>query len=169
MTIKDHLKAFWRRYMGGGLISLAIAAIWAVQPNVPVVSSPVVRWVDNVNIELVNDYAITTRQFIITERAGFRSDGASEPRATWTALGLQPFSGATIEASLAHDGLYAGELLPRAECDLIFRELLFKAGVESNKTEIMYQSVSRAGEVVWKRHTTESVSQARELVHVDLR
>lgn len=166
MSIKDHLKAFWRRYFGGGLVGLAIAAIWAVQPNVPVVSSPVVRWVDNLNIELVNDFVITTRQYIITEKAGYRSDGASEPRATWTALGMQPFSGASIEASLAHDGLYQGELLPRAECDLVFRELLFKAGVESNKCEIMYQAVDRAGKVVWGKHTPSSIAAARQLVSV---
>jgi len=162
----DHLKAFWRRYLGGGLLSLALAAIIHLQPNVPVVNSPVVRWVDNLNIELVNDFVITTRQYIITEKAGYRSDGASEPRATWTALGMQPFSGASIEASLAHDGLYQGELLPRAECDLVFRELLFKAEVESNKCEIMYQAVSRAGGVVWSRHTQESIRRARELVSI---
>ena len=166
MTLKDHLKAFWRRYFSGGLVGLAIAAIVSVQVNQPVQNSPVVRWVDNLNIELVNDFVITTRQYVIYEKAGFRSDGASEPRASWTALGMQPFSGASIEASLAHDGLYQGELLPRAECDLIFRELLFKAGVESNKTEIMYQAVSRAGGVVWSRHTPESIRRAREFVSV---
>ena len=168
MTIREHLKAWWQNYVSGGLI-LALAAIVHSQMNVPVVNSPVVKWVDNVNIELVNDFVITTRQYIITERAGLRSDGASIPRAAWTALGLQPFSGSTIEASLAHDGLYQGQLLPRATCDLIFRELLFKAGVESNKCEIMYAAVDRAGSIVWARHTMESIKAARSRVSVQAR
>jgi hypothetical protein len=166
MTLKDHFKTFWRRYCGGGLIGLMIAAIIHSQPNVPVENSPVVQWVDNQTITLVKDYVVTTEHYIITERAGFQSDGASEPKEAWTALGLHPFSGATIEASLAHDGLYSAELLPRAECDLVFRELLFKAGVESNKVEIMYQAVVRAGGVVWGRHTAETIAKARILVSV---
>lgn len=159
-----HLKEFWQRYFGYGIFAVIIGAMVTSQPNVTVSISPVVKWVSNTEIELVQPYSITTADWIVDFKQGFQSDGASEPRATWTALGLTPFSGASIDASLTHDGLTRAELLARTECNLIFRELLLKNGVVSNKAEAMYQAVERAGAMVWSKHTDATVQEARKFV-----
>jgi hypothetical protein len=166
MRFKDHLRAFWRRYCGGGILGIVLAAIVAVQPDVPVLQSPVVKWHSNTDIELFQPYAVTTTAGIVTMDTGFRSDGASEPPAAWTALGLHPFSGATIRAALTHDAMTRAELRDAETCNRVFYEILMQDGVEPNKALCMHEAVCRASDAVWARHTTESVSEALRYVTI---
>lgn len=162
----NHIKEYWHRYVGGSAAAF-IAAILISQMNTAVPNSPVVKWVSNTTVELVQPFVSTSGIYIIHEEIGFQSDGASEPIATWTALGLNPFSGASIEASFDHDGLYEAELLPRDTCDLIFKERLLANGVAEEKANAMYLAVHAGGAAVWARHTTQSVAEARKLVHLE--
>jgi hypothetical protein len=166
MKLKDHLKAFWRRYVGGGLLGIVVAAIMATQPDVPVLQSPVVKWRSNTDIELLQPYAVTTTAGIVTMAEGFRSDGASEPPAAWTVLGLHPFSGATIRAALTHDAMIRAELRDAETCNRVFYEILIQDGVQADKALCMYEAVCRASDAVWARHTTESVSEALRYVTI---
>lgn len=168
MTVFDHIRDYWRRYVvtTTGLIAIALAAICTHQPNVPVVNSPQFRFISNTEIALTARYAVTTTAGVVEMDAGFICDGASEPPATWSLLGLQPFSGASIRAALVHDALYRGELVSREVADRVFHELLLADGVEPHKARAMFEAVDRAGGVVWQRHTPQSIAAARELVRI---
>ena len=160
----DHLKQWWKQYCGGGLLAMILAAMMTVQHNTPVTNSPVLVWTNNTTAIVKEAYTSDAGDYLVVIQPGFATDGASEPRVTWTALGLTPFSGASLRASVTHDALYAGELVSRGEADLVFRDILYKEQCESNKVVVMYEAVSRAGGFVWAMHTKESVAQARKFV-----
>ena len=97
--------------------------------------------------------------------AGFASDGASIPRLLWPFVGPR-YAPRTFPAALAHDALYASELLPRRACDDEFRRLLILTGVGRGKARAYWCGVRAFGWAVWMRHTLTSVTAARLLVDV---
>jgi hypothetical protein len=96
-------------------------------------------------------------------KKGFVSDGASIPRFFWRAT-YYPTHHRIIVAALAHDALYASEMLPRETADWIFLLILEAYGVPWLKRNEMYSAVRLRGGSVWKKHTIQSVEAARELV-----
>lgn len=98
-------------------------------------------------------------------REGFRFDGFSVPRVFhWF---QSPFTGKGTVAALAHDALYASELVPRLEADLIFRELLKMYGESVLKRTVLYQAVRRFGWYAWNSHDAGQVEIARDLVYIE--
>ena len=102
----------------------------------------------------------------LTVKAGFDFDGVSVPRAFWSST-YHPFHHRTIAAGLGHDALYASELLPRAEADAIFRDLLADWGVSWYTRNKMWIAVRVAGGGVWAQHDPEEVEYYRTLVTLE--
>lgn len=102
----------------------------------------------------------------LTVKSGFDFDGVSVPRAFWSST-YHPFHHRTIAAGLAHDALYASELLPRAEADAIFRDLLANWGVSWYTRNKMWIAVRVAGGGVWAQHDPDEVEYYRTLVTLE--
>jgi hypothetical protein len=97
---------------------------------------------------------------------GFHTDGTSIPEAFWTVMNLSPFSMPVLLAAIGHDGLYEAQLTDRATCD----EMLYKWGLMANvsqaKMNVVWDAVRVGGGVVWGKHTTASISYARNWVQL---
>lgn len=168
MTGRESALQRCRRWAFGtiGMIWVALAAVWYVQPDVPVLYSPEVRWVSQTEIEVAAPYYVTNSVGVVEILPGFRFDGCSIPKQMWSALGLHPLSGASLRAGLLHDACVRGELYGPSVCNLLFREILLADGVEEHKVEAMYKAVVLATKDVWDRHTAASINAAREKVRI---
>lgn len=116
--------------------------------------------------EVEEDYSILLsrgRKLLI--KKGFRMDGASIPRMFWRVVG-HPFQLPLLPCALAHDGLYAAELLPRGECDWEFLSLQELAGIGWAKRNTIYSAVRAGGVFVWGKHTPASISEARRFCSI---
>ncbi len=102
---------------------------------------------------------------VLVVRAGFRSDGASIPRPLWPLVGPR-FAARTFPAALAHDALYAGELVPREMADAEFHRLLRFTGVGRVKARAYWIAVRSFGWLVWRSHTRGGIALARRWVSV---
>ena len=98
-------------------------------------------------------------------RRDFGTDGTSIPRWAWTLIG-SPLGKALLRHALAHDALYAAELMSRKECDLFLFDSMALAGVPLVKRNAIYAAVRIGGAAVWKLHTDESVAEARSKVRL---
>lgn len=96
----------------------------------------------------------------------FISDGASIPRLLWSAVGPR-FSADTFPAALAHDCLYASELVSREQADREFHRLLRAHGVCRFRAWLYLRAVRNCGGRVWRRHTPETIAAARLLVRIE--
>ena len=100
-------------------------------------------------------------------RAGFITNGANIPRFLWRIVG-NPFDPDTMAPVVAHDALYAAEVLCRERCDLEFRLLMERNGKEAQrKARMFYLAVRWFGGFVWSRHTRRSIEHARRLVQLE--
>lgn len=166
--MKDWIKRQWRRCVAGaGIVAVAIAAIFATQPDVPVVQSPEFRIISNTQFRLTSDYAVTTSVGVVRMSAGFVSDGASIPDRLWSLLGLHPWSGCVLRAALVHDALVRGELCSMEDANWVFYQLLREDGCQVDKAATMYNAVRAAGPAVWERHTAASIAEARLFVRLE--
>ncbi|UDQ96805.1 DUF1353 domain-containing protein [Lentisphaerota bacterium WC36G] len=102
----------------------------------------------------------------ITILRGFLFDGASIPQFFWSTTG-SPFDFRFLIAALIHDALYASESLARKEADQIFRLLLKFYKVDIYTRNKMYLAVRIGGGKVWKNHTQESITEARQFIKIE--
>lgn len=131
-------------------------------------NGPVIQIVKGSRCRIMALYVVTLENdAMLTVRAGFSFDGASIPRVFWRLIG-HPFEMPLLIGATAHDALYSGELLPRADCDRIFRELMRRAGIGRIKRNAVWLAVRAAGWAVWRRHTADSVAEARRLVTLEV-
>jgi hypothetical protein len=79
---------------------------------------------------------------VIPVPAGAKSDGASTPSALW--ITLPPF-GAYWRAAFLHDHLYRETMLPKEECDDIFKEAMESLGVRWDDLNTLYEGVHLFG------------------------
>lgn len=93
---------------------------------------------------------------------GYRTDGASIPRAFWRLIG-HPMQMPLLIPALVHDGLYSGELCTRAEADTAFLDLMKKVGILWAKRNAVYPAVRVGGWNVWRKHTAKSIAKSRAL------
>lgn len=113
---------------------------------------------------LVNERAMLIKRLFVT-------DGASIPRFAWHIVG-HPFSKNLLPHCLGHDALYAGELMPRKECDdWMFDSMAialhhFPLGVSVRVRNEMWAAVRAGGWYVWNRHTTATVEAAKKQVRL---
>lgn len=97
--------------------------------------------------------------------AGFKSDGASIPKPLQSFVSPR-YEARTFPAALAHDALYAGELVDRHIADREFYRLLKRMGVNEVKARIYYTASRVYGRVAYRKHTPESVENARKLCRI---
>jgi hypothetical protein len=81
-------------------------------------------------------------------------DGASIPRAAWSAVG-HPFDARYLPAAVIHDALYQQQVTTRARADAVFREALRANGVNRVRATTMWLAVRVGGAGGWnaKRET----------------
>jgi len=91
---------------------------------------------------------------IILIRAGFETDMASIPRALWNLY--PPFDPEYRAATIVHDGIYAAELLTRAEADWALLEAMQAQGSSWWTRNVFWSMVRTFGGAVWAEHTDES-------------
>ena len=94
---------------------------------------------------------------------GFWTDGVSVPELLWTVSGISPFSMPELCWALPHDIAYSAELFTREICDDYLFEWAIMAGTGRIKRNMAYRAVKRFGGFVWKKHTKESVENARKV------
>lgn len=92
-------------------------------------------------------------------RRGFETDGASVPRLFWRMIG-HPFMGDLLPHALPHDGLYAAELMSRADCDAWFLESMAAGGLNVARRNAIWAAVRVGGGAVWAGHDRKSVEHA---------
>lgn len=155
-----------RRLSFIGAILIGIAAIFCRQPDVPVLQSPDFRYVSSTEIVLTAGYAVTSTVDVVEFEPGFRSDGMSIPRAATTPLGLNPFSGCAINASLYHDACYRGHLMPRDRADLGFYVIAIRDGMAPAKARAAYQALRDFGAKAYDAATPESIANSRRFVRL---
>lgn len=116
--------------------------------------------------KLVQPYELLVPGLIhISIKQGFLYDGLSNPRFLWRVLG-HPWQSETEASALVHDALYQTELLPRAQADNIFYQLMIIDEVAKAKAVSYYTGVKSGGWAVWMRHDKDGIRMAREYVTV---
>jgi len=107
---------------------------------------------------------------ILIHRA-FYTDGASVPAFAWRTIG-HPFEKSLLPHCLGHDALYAGELMPRKDCDEWMHESMVQASawfpltVPKWKIDAMYYAVRAGGWYVWNQHTPTGIAASRKKVEL---
>ena len=94
--------------------------------------------------------------------AGFTWDGASVPRAAWSALGYTPFHPRLMRGSCVHDDLYGRRIGTRRDADSMFRRLIIEDGVTSMEARSMYAAVRQFGIHTWRDAEDEQMQHERE-------
>ncbi len=112
---------------------------------------------------LLDDLVYENNALIITVKSGFWFDAISIPKIFWTLID-SPFTGKAVRAATIHDGLYASQALPRADCDKIFLECMKCDGVSYFKRYAMYQAVRLGGRKAYEN--TEDLEHYKNLVKV---
>ena len=126
-------------------------------------NAPIIQGITNDKWVLRTDYVCAFKGKIVTIREGFETDGASTPNTPMIRWIIgHPFSLPLLPCALVHDALYAGELLPRNECDWLFLELMKRAKINWVKRNLVWSAVRAGGGIVWARHTIDSVLKARK-------
>jgi Protein of unknown function (DUF1353) len=101
-------------------------------------------------------------------KPGYCTDGASTGAAQY--LGFNPFDPSTMAPALCHDALYEGELFghddgARTAADNEFYALLKLNGQHSASVAwLYYKAVRWFGGFVWRRHSLQSITDARRFV-----
>jgi hypothetical protein len=125
--------------------------------------APALQPIDNDKWLLHEDFFCVFRGKFIRINKGFETDGASIPNTPMIRWIIgHPFSMPLLPCALVHDALYAGELLPRKECDWLFLELMKRAKIGWLKRNTVWSAVRLGGSIVWSRHTVDSVLKARK-------
>lgn len=114
----------------------------------------------------VNRYTVkplpATRQYIVLRvdavdaargtaaPVGFRTDGASVPRALWSFVG-SPFAPDVLEAAIDHDHAYQFGVPDRRSADDLFRTALVKRGASRFRARLYWLGVRAFGWFYWRR------------------
>ena len=98
-------------------------------------------------------------------KPGFRTDGASIPRFFWRVLG-SPYDPDVMAASIGHDAMYRGRIVPRRAADAAFRTMMAASGAPKRKRRLIWIGVRLFGWITWLRHTPESVAEARRYIEL---
>jgi hypothetical protein len=161
---------YWK-VVGACLVSIASGVYFGAMINPqPIVPDPAALSISITGAKdavLLADYVRIVNGYKITVLKGLKFDGMSVPDKLDDALGLSRFSPSVIAAALLHDALYASEWVPQAVADSILYACALEDGTEKHKAKAIWQAVHDCGEVVWSRHTLESIEKARQLVKVE--
>ena len=76
----------------------------------------------------------------LTIPIGFRTDGKSAPKITWSFLG-GPFTGPDKFAAVVHDYALYSKLMSNKDADRVFKDILKEFKVNKVKISLMYKAV----------------------------
>lgn len=110
------------------------------------------QWLDPMFVELLTDDGVRVRVFtavrfvdadgtVYTIPDGFESDGASIPRAAWSAVG-GPLSGRYRRAAILHD--YLLQTIPTERAHRVFWHAMQADGVPREDANLFYEAVTAA-------------------------
>ncbi len=145
----------WRKWLKGvGATIVAVPtlllAIWYSQPEKPLGNpAPIIQMASAETAMLMLAYTTTVDGVQFEVEAGFVYDGATIPRATWTALGLTPFSGVLARGALLHDWLYRTHRVTRERADELLYLAILADGCEPHKARAVYEAVRDWGWQAW--------------------
>lgn len=94
----------------------------------------------------------------------FPSDGASVPRLFWPLC--SPIQCDTFPPVLFHDGGYAAELQKQHANDIDMRRLMLRNATRRIKADVMMGAVWTCGWAVYRKHTPESIAEARQYCRI---
>jgi len=111
---------------------------------------------------------------VLCVKAGMTSDGASIPSWLWSFPFIGPYIGApykpsTFASAFFHDCCYASEITPRQFADFEFNRLLIMHGAGATRARLYWLAVRGCGWAVWRKHSPDSIAQARRFVSIGLR
>jgi hypothetical protein len=117
------------------------------------------NWVLHEKYEI--EFMVGKKKYRLVSAPGATFDGLSKP--FWAV----PLVGAKMDTTelpggWTHDQLYAGEFLPREDCDLAFYNLERKNGVWYWRACVYYRAVRIGGGFVWDHHSIASIAKARK-------
>lgn len=169
MSWFNNIRKYWRPVtltIGSILSGVYVSAVLHSQPDVPVSNGPTLTPISSARYANVSDFTTRVSGYEITIKKGFVTDGASIPKAAWSALKLEPFSGTIIRGALVHDGLYSTHILSRQKADSILYAAILADKTEPHKAKAIYTAVQDCGSIAWDRATPESIAAACKLVIV---
>ena len=131
------------------------------------------KFTTKLSLDVIGDQAYEVTQPLVWEDSelviqvnpGFDFDGASIPKALWSAVG-SPMTGGYQRAGCLHDALYASEWFARDVCDKLFLEAMESDGVSWIKRNLMYNAVRAFGWTVWKGHKKAEVDEYKKYLTV---
>lgn len=107
---------------------------------------------DDLIIDVHKDIAFISAQYyeptLFAIPAGFSFDGASIPRAFWSAV-TTPFHPSVIRAAIAHDWLYYTHIYSRQVCDRMLLDIMKYDGVSLLRRRAIYRAVRLFGGGYW--------------------
>ena len=103
-------------------------------------------------------------RYTVTLRAGFLTDLASTPKAIWWLF--PPFDSQWGMPALAHDGLYAGEIVSRLKADQLLKDGMEICAARLITRFLFFSAVRDWGWLVWSKHTDITVAGSRK--HIDV-
>jgi hypothetical protein len=89
---------------------------------------------------------------------GYRTDGASIPRAAWCAVG-HPLCSSLLRPGLAHDALYSAHLLSKAQSDKVLYDMVLAGGANWLKARAIWSAVSMFGGPSWRDKNRKAMAQ----------
>lgn len=133
-----------------GAIGIWIAAVVAVQPNVPAVPLPLKQ----IGTELwvgTNDYQTVIAGYIVKIPAGLTNDGASIPKPAQKLLGITRFHPAIRRGAYCHDYFYRTKSIPKEKADYLLWRACLEDGMQPDKARAVYEAVQLYGFIAWDR------------------
>lgn len=118
--------------------------------------------------EVVEDYEITYKNYIIWIPKFFQYDGASIPRLLWPVIG-SPFNPKYMKAAAVHDWLYHTHQVDRGTADEIFYKILLANKVGPNTAQSMYDGVRMFCSWYWEndKEDEEYIDRLKYLISED--
>lgn len=118
-------------------------------------------------VTLCDDLAYENSDFIVRVYRGYRCDGGSIPRVSWSLLGITPYDPRCVYAFFLHDFLYQSELLTRKQADYILAEVLaIPPCCNAVQRWLIWSHVRAYGWIVWRNHTPTTVMEGRKFGEV---
>lgn len=131
------------------------------------ITKPGYKPVTGNEVVLEDDLAYENNDYIIRVYKGFRTDGGSIPRISWSLLGITPYDPRCVYAFFLHDFLYQSELLSRKHADAILDEVLkIPPCCNAIQRWLIWSHVRLYGWMVWKGHSKQSITEARKFGEV---
>jgi len=116
---------------------------------------------------LQGDLVYEDTSYIVRVYDGYKTDGGSLPRLSWTFLGITPFSPSCVFAFFLHDFLYQSQLLTRRTSDgLLYTVLSIPPRCNFVQRWLIWSHVRLYGWIPWRNKTPRTITEGRKFGEV---